>query len=496
MKRNVTLAVLWLMTVMTGSDLNAAENWRPETRWRGFNLLGMFQNHGQKAAFSEEDFRLISELGFNFVRIPMDYRFWIKDKDWDQIDESKLAPVDQAVAFGKKHHLHVNLCFHRAPGYTVAKPAEPRDLFTDPEALRVCCKHWAFFARRYKGVPSRELSFNLFNEPGEVTDEAYGKVASALVAAIKAEDPDRFIVADGLRWGGKPALSLFKLGVGQAMRGYAPMSVSHYMASWVGTPSDDPAWPPPQAVSPLYGPGKAPLNVPLVIEGVPAGTLSVCPGMVSGRVRFRVEADGVILQEREFEPRPGVAGWTNVTYKSEWKITQGKCLAEWRIVLPNPTRRLSVSIPQGDWAQLSKLALTDTAGRVASMAFEQTWGRTNGMFRFEGFGVASAFRLDGGATDGRTYLKKTMIDAWQPAFDAGVFTMVGEFGAFNHTPHAIVLAWMEDNLRLWKENNLGWALWNFTGAFGVLDSGRKDVQYEDYSGHKLDRKMLDLLLRY
>ena len=58
-------------------------------RWRGFNLLEMF-NVGNKAAFKEEDFKLIAELGFNFVRIPMDYRCWIKDKDWRQIDEQAL----------------------------------------------------------------------------------------------------------------------------------------------------------------------------------------------------------------------------------------------------------------------------------------------------------------------------------------------------------------------------------------------------------------------
>jgi hypothetical protein len=29
-----------------------------------------------------------------------------------------------------------------------------------------------------------------------------------------------------------------------------------------------------------------------------------------------------------------------------------------------------------------------------------------------------------------------------------------------------------------------------------MDSGRADVQYEDFRGHKLDRKMLDLLQRY
>ena len=494
MRRNA-VAVIGVFLVFSGLAATAAEASRPEALWRGFNLLGMFQNHGQKSQFEEEDFKLISGLGFNFVRVPMDYRFWIKDKDWDVIDEVKLEPVDQVVALGKRYNLHVQLCFHRAPGYTVAKPPEPRDLFTDAEALRVCCKHWAFFARRYKGIPSRELSFNLFNEPGEVSEEAYAKVATSLVEAIRAEDPARFIVADGIRWGGKPVQSLFKLGIGQAMRGYAPMSISHYMASWVGTPSDDPVWPPPQAVSPLYGPGKAPLNVPLVLEGVPAGSLALRPGVVSGKVRFRVEADGVAVMENDLEPRTG-EGWTNVVYKSEWKISQGRCLSELRAALPRGARRLTVRVAAGDWAQLSKLVFTGTGGESSTLAFEQTWGKTNGVFRFKGFGAGQGFQSDDGVADGRTYLKKTLIDAWQPAFDAGIFAMVGEFGAFNHTPHPLVLVWMEDNLKLWKENGLGWALWNFTGPFGILDSGRKDVVYEEYHGHKLDRKMLDLLRKY
>jgi aryl-phospho-beta-D-glucosidase BglC (GH1 family) len=464
-------------------------------RWRGFNLLGMFQNHGQKGEFHEEDFLLIRDFGFNFVRLPMDYRFWIKDKDWEQIDEAKLAPVDAAVAWGKKYGVHVQLCFHRAPGYTVAKPPEARDLFKDEDALRVCCQHWAYFARRYKGIPSRELSFNLFNEPNEVSEEAYGKVGSALVAAIRAEDPQRFIVADGIAWGGRPAQSLFKLGIGQATRGYRPMSISHYMASWVGTPTDEPVWPPTAAVSPLYGAGKAPLNVPLVIEDLPAGKLTLWPGVVSGKVKFLVEADGQKACDFELDAGKG-PGWTNVSYKSEWKITQAKSTSAISCELPRGARRLSVSIAAGDWAELSKLALADAGGRLATLHVQHDWGRTNAPLRFAGFDGKPPFQLKSGALSGADYLRLEALGPWQPAFDAGVFVMVGEFGAFNYTPHAVTLAWIEDNLKVWKERGLSWALWNFTGSFGVLDSGRKDVAYEEFRGHKLDRQMLELLQRY
>ena len=88
------------------------------------------------------------------------------------------------------------------------------------------------------------------------------------------------------------------------------------------------------------------------------------------------------------------------------------------------------------------------------------------------------------------------VALYQGALDAGEFCMVGEFGCRNRTPHGVALAWMEHCLKLWKEKNLGWALWNLRGHNGILDSGREDVDYEDFNGHKLDRKMLDLLRRY
>ena len=55
------------------------------------------------------------------------------------------------------------------------------------------------------------------------------------------------------------------------------------------------------------------------------------------------------------------------------------------------------------------------------------------------------------------------------------------------------LRWFRDVLEILTGHGIGYALWNFRGAFGVLDSGRRDVTYEDWYGHKLDRKLLQLL---
>jgi endoglucanase len=53
--------------------------------------------------------------------------------------------------------------------------------------------------------------------------------------------------------------------------------------------------------------------------------------------------------------------------------------------------------------------------------------------------------------------------------------------------------WLRDFLELWEAEGWGWALWNFEGPFGVLDSGREDVDYDDWYGHDLDREMPELL---
>jgi endoglucanase len=94
----------------------------------------------------------------------------------------------------------------------------------------------------------------------------------------------------------------------------------------------------------------------------------------------------------------------------------------------------------------------------------------------------------------REKLRAEVIAKWKPLTDRGAPVHVGEWGCFNKTPHDVALAWMADLLSLWREAGWGWSMWNLRGAFGIVDSGRADVAYEDFRGHKLDRRMLDLLL--
>lgn len=320
--------------------------------WKGFNLLDKF-NPGHQTAFNEKDFELIAGWGFNFVRLPLSYWCWSSEDDWYKVDEKVLKEIDKAVDLGKQYGLHVNLNFHRVPGYCInnAQPL-PTNLFEDEEPLKACCFHWKLFAERYKGIPSSQLSFNLINEAPSIETEKYDKVARQLIFTIREVDSGRLIIVDGKDVGTQPLMTLTDVpNIIQSGRGYAPMLISHFRAPW--------------------------------------------PGM--------------------------------------------------KVLMDFPEKELS-------------------------------WPLT----------------LDGKLLD-RDAVYETSVAPWKPWIEQGGRVHIGEMGCYNKTPHPVAMAWLKDVFSLFKEQDWGWALWNLHGDFGVLNSGRKDVKYENYKGYLLDREMLELL---
>lgn len=470
-------------------------------RWRGFNLLEMFYKGSSTGPFKEEDFKLISEMGFNFVRLPLDYRIWIRNGDWTQFDLTPIGWIDQAIEYGRRYGIHVCLNLHRAPGYTVASPPEPVSLWTDPDAQKACANHWAFFARRYKAIPNSQLSFNLLNEPAEIDPNIYAYVVGLLVDAIRKEDPNRLIIADGLNYAVQPCWNLTLFGIAQATRGYQPFNLTHYKASWVSG-SDQwpvPTWPQPLGLSGyLYGPVKKDLQSPAIIYAqIPSPfTFHLRVGTVSSLSRLEVMVDrgrnGSWVQE--FRPGPGDGPWKQVVYVPQWDCYQNIYDQTFSIQFVGCRQQISLTNTAGDWMTITQIGITLADGRSFFLPISPRWGQANEPLRFDPNSPAGAFSSDK-AID-RQWLWDNYVAQWLELKQAGVGVMVGEWGAYNQTPHDVTLRWMEDCLKNWQQAGLGWALWNFRGPFGILDSGRADVQYEDFKGHKLDRKMLDLLQRY
>ncbi|TWU40258.1 Endoglucanase precursor [Novipirellula aureliae] len=482
-------------------------------RWRGFNLLEKFylksdgnSRLAKNGPFFEDDFKMIHELGFNFVRLPLDYRVWIEGGDWNRINEQQLKEIDQAVEWGKRYNIHVMINFHRAPGYTVASPAEPTSVWTDLETQRACAKHWAMFAKRYRDVPSRNLSFNLFNEPSGVAVENYVAVVSKMANVIRNEDPDRLIVADGVNWGMESVPAFVDLDVAQSTRGYMPFDLTHYRAEWVNEDAvgSPPSWPRVSANGFLYAPQKKGLSaearMPMKIRGVfsECDSLRIHLNKVSDRADLVVKMDGEIVWRKAFVCRPERTSedeWKRSVYKAQWNIYENFYDRSYEVGIPAGTSEIVIALTGGDWLLIDEIALRrmgDNPEQVLRLGSE--WGKKPAQAIFRGPNAAPPF-IGPNMEDGQWLWDKT-IAPWLEMKQRGCGVIVGEFGCYKYTPHADTLRWMEDCLSNWQKAEMGWALWNFRGPFGVLDSQRSDVEYENYKTHKLDRKMLQLLQKY
>lgn len=206
----------------------------------GFNFLWMFSWSPDRtpSAVDEKALDFLAATGFNFVRIPTDYRFWTQAFDYTHPDETVFTHIDTYLTACRSRGLQMSLNLHRAPGYCINGNNLERDnLWTDAVAQEGFIFLWETFARRYSGVPNESLSFDLLNEPPnigqyELTRENHAALMRRTAAAIREIDPDREIVIDGLGGGNLAMPELADLGVVHSGRGYQPMPVSHYQANW------------------------------------------------------------------------------------------------------------------------------------------------------------------------------------------------------------------------------------------------------------------------
>jgi endoglucanase len=206
----------------------------------GFNFLWMFSWHPEATPPLPDERALdfMSATGFDFVRVPTDYRYWTRDFNYFEPDEQVFEALDHYLAACRTRDIHMSLNLHRAPGYCINRnDLERHNLWVDDVAQDAFVFTWEAFTRRYQGVPSTHLSFDLLNEPPNVgqyglTRAGHATLIRRTVDAIRAIDPHREIVIDGLGGGHLAMPELADADVIHSGRGYQPMPVSHHRATW------------------------------------------------------------------------------------------------------------------------------------------------------------------------------------------------------------------------------------------------------------------------
>ena len=218
----------------------------------GFNVQWAFIGRGTPLPPPDE--RLLDFLtaeGFDFVRLPTDYRVWTTGTDYRGPDTAFLKGIEGYLGACRSRGIHLSINLHRAPGYCITgQELEVHDLWHDRVAQDGFLAIWTTLAEHFRGTPADALSFDLLNEPPAIGLRGFSRALHAdlmrrCVGAIRSIDPDRPLIVDGLDGGNLAMPELTDLGLIHSGRGYAPYPVSHWGADWwqgwrLG---DAPRWP-------------------------------------------------------------------------------------------------------------------------------------------------------------------------------------------------------------------------------------------------------------
>lgn len=157
---------------------------------------------------TEDDFRYIKSLGFNSVRIPMNYRYFESDMAPFSYLESGFQQIDRLLSYCKKYQIYAVLDMHAAQGYQSGDWhcnnlfQERIDFYYEKNYEDRFTALWKALAKRYRDE-EWIAGYDLLNEP--VVETAYeiqrlNEIYIHVISEIRKIDPKHILFVEGNRW--------------------------------------------------------------------------------------------------------------------------------------------------------------------------------------------------------------------------------------------------------------------------------------------------------
>jgi endoglucanase len=152
---------------------------------------------------TRRDIDFIAKAGFNTIRIPFHYKFFVSGND------EGIALVDRVVEWAKADGLYVILDMHCAPGGQTGANIDDSWgypwLYEDEVSQQEAMDVWKRIAAHYHGNPTI-LGYDLLNEPiphypklaqyNSKLEPVYKK----LVSAVRSVDQNHVVILGGAQW--------------------------------------------------------------------------------------------------------------------------------------------------------------------------------------------------------------------------------------------------------------------------------------------------------
>ena len=244
----VIMSALFVFTSCQNKSQNEAQDQTGQVNnfriKRGTNIshwLSQSEQRGEarRLHIQEDDFARLEELGFDFVRIPIDeVQFW--DEQGNKLPEA-WDLLNNALDWAKSHNLRAIVDLHiiRSHYFNAVNEGDKaaNTLFTSEESQQGLINLWRQLSEFLKDRSNDWVAYEFMNEPVAPEHEQWNQLIAKVHKALRELEPQRTLIIGSNMWQGHQTIKYLKVPEGDkniilSFHYYNPMLLTHYGAWW------------------------------------------------------------------------------------------------------------------------------------------------------------------------------------------------------------------------------------------------------------------------
>lgn len=205
---------------------------------RGINISHWLSQSNRRGAervewFTRDDVKLIAELGYDHIRIPIDEEQMF-DEDLNK-EEEAFELLHDALRWCDEFGLKAIVDLHILRSHYFNAAEKP--LFTQESAQEDFYECWRKISRELKKYPRHMVAYELMNEPVADDHEIWNRIVGRCLAEIRRIEPKRTIVIGANMWQSYDMVEMLRVPADDeniilSFHFYEPYILTHYRASW------------------------------------------------------------------------------------------------------------------------------------------------------------------------------------------------------------------------------------------------------------------------
>ena len=237
----VLLAITAFMCIPAMAQSGKVNNFHIKRGTNVSHWLSQSEARGEmrRLHIQEEDFERLHDLGFDFVRIPIDeVQFW--DEKGNKLPEAWTL-LTNALKWARKHELRAIVDLHIVRSHYFNAVNEgggaANTLFTSEKSQQDLINLWYQLSDVLKDYSTDWVAYEFMNEPVADEHEQWNKLVAKVHKALRAREPQRTLVVGSNRWQGYETMKYLRVPEGDknivlSFHYYNPMILTHNHAWW------------------------------------------------------------------------------------------------------------------------------------------------------------------------------------------------------------------------------------------------------------------------